>query len=139
MEYFWTSLFFLARILLSGSIYNIMTLQKLFDILKAKRFTLENEKVTQYQIEQVLIEHKAPYVREYFLDERSEPDFLVGDGIVIEVKIKGQKRKILQQILRYSNHPDVKAVLLITNVTLGDVILFENKPFKTLSLGYAWL
>ena len=88
-----------------------MTIQDLHSILSRYKFSVNNEKATQVEIQSILNDKKIVHAREYFLDEGSIPDFMV-DDIAIEVKIGGSKRDIYAQILRYSKFEEVKAVLL---------------------------
>lgn len=114
------------------------TIHELYDLLSRYKFSVNNEKATQVEIQSILNEKKIVHAREYFLDEDSIPDFMV-DNIAIEVKIGGNKRDIYRQILRYSQHEDVGAVLLVTNRAIGKAPLYDNKPLKILNLGRAHL
>jgi hypothetical protein len=111
----------------------------IFSILSKYKFPVEDEKRLQGYIEDKLRENRIVYAREFFLDEHNIPDFIVGDGVVIEVKIKGSKRDIYAQILRYSKFDDVKSILVITNKNIGNPPLYESKKLKILNLGIAWL
>lgn len=116
-----------------------MDIQSIHKALSTYRFTLENEKALQLQIEQALTAQRIVHSREHFLDEHNIIDFLAGDGVGIEVKIKGSKRDIYAQILRYSNFQEIRSVLLVTNKSFGSPLLFENKRLMILNLGQAWL
>jgi predicted AAA+ superfamily ATPase len=116
-----------------------MDINSIHKILTSYRFSLENEKLLQLQIENALLTNNIPHSKEYVLDKHNIIDFLCNNGIGIEVKIKGSKRSIYEQVLKYSQFADVKSIILITNKSIGNPPLHENKTLNVLNLGTAWL
>lgn len=116
----------------------MVQITQLHSILSKYKFSINNEKVLQQEIEAVLKDHRISYGREFFLDEQSIPDFMVED-IAIEVKIKGSKRDIYEQILRYSKHEDVNSVLLVTTKDIGNPPLYDNKKLVILNISKSLL
>lgn len=104
--------------------------------LKAERFPLESEKELQREIWRVL--QGMPVEREYRLDGGSVVDFMVA-GVGIEVKIGGRKKAIYRQVLRYCGFEEVKALVVVTNRSLGLPETLNDKPVYVLKLGTSWL
>lgn len=112
----------------------IETIQKI-SLLKV---SLTLEKKAQQQIFEKI--EKLGYEKEHHLDEKNIPDFFhPGQGIAIEVKIKGSKKSIYKQCLRYAGFDNVKVILLCSNKNIGLPRLINGKPVYFLHLGKAWL
>lgn len=114
----------------------IADLRTIVSALQGRRFSLTNEKVTQAEIAAALDAAGIPTVREVRLGDAGIVDVMCG-RIAIEVKLAGAKRAIHRQVVRYTDHPDVDALILATSVsvTLPRIV----KPTYVLSLGKAWL
>jgi hypothetical protein len=86
-----------------------------------------------------------PVHREFHLGPGDIVDFMVGDlvpigsGLAIEVKIKGQRREIFRQLERYCAYPNVREMVLATNVPMGLPDLICGKPVSIVHLGRGWL
>lgn len=113
--------------------------KKIFELLRTQRFIISNEKSVQAEMERVFKANGFNHIREYDLDEQSTIDFLMDDGIGIEVKIKGQKRAIYNQCLRYSKIPKIQQLILVTSVSTGMPNALNGKPIYILNLSKAWL
>lgn len=110
----------------------------LFKILSQQRFSVQNEKETQAEIADTLHRHNIKFSREHRLNEQSIPDFFI-DGIVLEVKIKGNSKQIYRQCERYCQIEEVKSLILVTNRSMGFPKEINNKPCYILQLGKSWL
>ena len=106
--------------------------------LKGRKLPLENEKVLQGRMEEIFTESAVEFDREFWLDKESKPDFMI-DGVAVEVKITGSRLEIYRQVQRYAKHEAVKAIILVTNKSIGTIVLHENKPFKLIALNRSWL
>ncbi len=106
--------------------------------LSKGRFNLTNEKETQVQIDQALKAANLTFSREYRLDPANIPDFFF-DGIAVEIKIKGNSKKIYKQMERYSLFSEVKVLILVTNRSMGFPEQINGKPVYLVNLGKAWL
>lgn len=113
-------------------------IQSILKILSVERFSTQNEKETQSQIEDVLKRNNIDFKREHRLSPESIPDFFI-DGIAIEVKIKGNAMQIYKQCERYSKFDEVKQLILITNRSMGFPAELNNKPCYVMKLGNSWL
>ncbi len=113
-------------------------IDQIITALKNKRITVENEKKTQQEIYDILLEADYNVKDEYRLSDQDIPDFFI-DGIAIEVKIKGNSRKIYKQCERYAMHNAVTQLLLITNKSMGFPPEINGKPCYVLNIGRAWL
>lgn len=85
------------------------------------RIRYHNEKDLQELMEQRLKVVAPDIVREFILSKRDRPDFFwESTGIVIEAKVDRSDSKVFRQIVRYTEHEKVKAV-----------ILFRHRPIAT--------
>lgn len=114
------------------------------DILIAfsgNRCPLNNEKTAQVCIADMLASRGYNASREHRLSAADILDFFLPDiGLVIEVKLKGaQKVAVFKQLERYADHPEVKAIMLATNLAMGLPSYINDKPTYYVSLGAAWL
>lgn len=107
------------------------------------RLDLSNEKSCQGDLAEHLpglLPVGCPVEREARLSARDVPDFIVGDGIVIELKVKGAPRAaITRQLERYARHDRVTALILLSNVAMSLPGSIGGKPAFFVSLGGAWL
>jgi hypothetical protein len=117
------------------------TTADIINILKNKRFLLHDEKALQREIAASLIASLSPgeVQREFILAPGSIIDFLVEPGIGIEVKIKGAKRQIYRQCIRYCEFEAIKSLILITNLSMGFPEQINGKDCFIIKLGPAWL
>lgn len=118
--------------------YNPSTLRDIIQILSCSRFSLENEKKLQSEIEKKLTENGIKFLKEHRLDSKNIPDFFI-DGIAIEIKIKGNASKIYKQLERYASFDEVKQILLVTNRSMGLPLHINKKGCVMIKLGMAWL
>lgn len=76
--------------------------------------------------------------RERKLTEKDRVDFLVGDGIAVEFKLKCSANEALRQLARYAQSPSVEEILLVsaTRTALQALPLTLNgKPVRGLCIG----
>jgi hypothetical protein len=109
------------------------------DAIGRARIDLSDEKAAQRQIAEVLTGRGIAFEREVALSPGDRPDFLLPDGLVIEVKLRARKMEIWRQLGRYAAHERVRALLLVSNTAMGLPEMIEGKPLKLLSLGRSWL
>ena len=115
-------------------IYKIV--KHVFNCINNLRLSVTNEKQTQSQVFQA-IRHLG-FIREYHLDNKSIPDFFY-HGIAIEIKVKGEKVAIYRQCQRYCEFDQVKALILITNKSMGFPEYINGKPCYFFHIGKSWL
>lgn len=82
--------------------------------LSAFRFTYDNEIELQDGIAAAFTKENIPFLREARLGPNLKIDFLVPNGIGIEVKIKGSPSEVARQLLAYANRPEVTCLVLVT-------------------------
>jgi hypothetical protein len=117
-----------------------MTARQLRDLLAGHQFACRTESQLQAAIEKCLQQNGIAYKREFRLTEKDRPDFMVGK-VAIEIKIDGSCSEVTRQIHRYSQHPDVEEILLITTcakhlrIKNGRIHSFAGKQFFTLWTG----
>lgn len=115
-----------------------MAAPEIIAALAGLRFDLADEAVCQRQMAEALDAAGIDHRREVVIGPRERIDFLVG-GIGIEVKLRGAKRAIFEQCLRYCRCEEVKALILASNKTMGLPAELEGKPVFFFHLGRSWL
>ena len=114
-------------------------ISEIMTLLSKHRFELQNEKVLQAAISEVLTKANIEHEREFRLSQADVIDFFAEDCIGIEVKLKGNASEIYKQCKRYCEHNDVKALILVTNRSMGLPGYINSKPSYLVSLGKGWL
>ena len=109
-------------------------------LLRRCRLDLSSEKHLQEGVERAFRDSGISFEREKRLAQ-DIPDFLVEGGIVIECKMHKKARKIAvyQQICRYAAHPEVTAIILAANFSMGLPPEINGKPIYAASLSSGWL
>jgi len=104
--------------------------------LSSARFNLASEKDLQDGIEAVLKDIGWPFAREAQLGVHDRIDFLLGNGIGIEVKIDKNLAAVTRQLHRYAQHPSILGLLLVTTrMRLRTLPLeFNGKPARVVCL-----
>lgn len=115
-----------------------MTPDDLRKFFAMRQFSLVNEKRLQGQIEDELTALGVPFERELDLGGGDVIDFMFGD-VGMEVKIKGRRRTIYEQCVRYCKHDRVRELVLATNASMGMPAIVEGKPVSVIYIGRAWL
>lgn len=100
---------------------------------------LKNEKDAQERLSGLLDEMGVLHKREVFLSEGNVVDFMLPDGLAIEMKLKAGKREIYRQLERYCEHPQVSGLILVTGTAMGLPQGIKGKPCWFVSLGMGWL
>ena len=120
-------------------------ISKIFQLLKKNPLELQDEKVLQTQMAALFTKNGISYRREFSLNQRNTIDFMIDDpqlhpgSIGVEVKIKGSKKAIYRQCERYCAFPEISALILVTNKSIGFPESLEQKPCFVANLGVAWL
>lgn len=109
------------------------------DLVQRSRISLSDEKSAQGDIEALLDAHEVPFTREYRLNGTDIADFLLKNGLAIEVKLRGSKMAVFRQIERYARYPRVTGVLLVSNLAMGLPEEVFGKPLFFASLGRGWV
>lgn len=120
---------------------SLQLINEIEGVLRTRRFSLEDEISLHQEIDSILALYtKWQVQREYWLDNGSKIDFLIDNKIGIEVKIKGNKKAIYRQCLRYL-HTDspLQGLILLSNQSLGFPSHINSKPCRVIKLGLAWL
>lgn len=110
-------------------------------LLQRSRFDLSSEKHLQEEVAQALTAAGISFEREKRLSAKDIPDFLVEGGVAIECKMrnKGKKMDIFRQLVRYAGYPEVKAIVLASNVSMGLPPDIDGKPVYAASLSHGWI
>lgn len=83
--------------------------------LASTRLPLNSEREMQDAVERWLTEYGWNPKREFRLSATDRVDFMAamspaGDGVAIEIKLKGSKRALVDQLMRYAKHLNVTAL-----------------------------
>ena len=90
------------------------TVEQVIEAIQSYRFTYDNEADLQAGIAQAFTDRNIGFQRECCLGESLRIDFLVPDGIGIEIKVKGGPSDVARQLLSYANRKEVKVLILVT-------------------------
>ena len=115
-------------------------LHQLADTLSRIRFRFTDEDSLQRGIGEVLRKKGYLFRREESLSARDRPDFLLDGGLAIEVKIGGSLPELLRQVARYTEHEEVRGILVMGSpvwltripATLGGKPLFHLRLIGSL-------
>jgi hypothetical protein len=114
-------------------------IDRVFSCLKNKRLDMNDEKRTQEQVADYLRTADICFIKEHPLDKGSIVDFMLEDGVAIEVKIKGSRMSVYRQIERYCKFDDVKSIILLCTYPFAMPPEINGKSVYVLNLSSAWL
>lgn len=103
--------------------------------IRCHRYRFSSEIGLQDGIALVLGDAAIAVQREVRLSFRDRIDFLAGD-VGIEVKVKGSFSSVVAQLLRYTTHDRVAALILVTDRTQlsGMPAILGGKPLAVVNL-----
>lgn len=108
--------------------------------ISKKRFTLSTEKDIQAEMMDLLTSKLDTSIqREFHFDDKNIIDFFIDNSIGIEVKIKGNRKDIYRQCVRYCKFESLKVLILATTAAMGMPSIINNKPIIIINLSKAWL
>jgi hypothetical protein len=91
-----------------------MTGQEIADLLRRHKFRTQNEDELQQAIAIVLTRVQQVFEREVVLSPIDRIDFMLPNGIGIEVKVAGSSENVLRQLHRYAKVEAVKEIILVS-------------------------
>lgn len=109
------------------------------EVISQHAFPLHDEKRAQADLAQALEESGIAYEREVVLATGDVVDFMLADGVALEVKLRAPKRAIYRQLTRYARHAPVAGIILASNTAMGLPESINGKPVAIMSLGAGWL
>ncbi len=95
----------------------------------------------QAAIADVFDKHKIAYSKERRLGPGSRVDFLTQSGAAVEVKKgKPNRTRLIKQISRYAEYPEVKAVVIVVETSLRIPVTqtTNGKPCAVVGLQKLW-
>lgn len=112
------------------------TAKSLSDVLGEYSYRFANEIELQDGIARVLGLAHVTFEREVRLTPKERIDFIVGEGIGVEVKIAGAFADVIRQMQRYAEHPRITALVLATTCMRHDHVPLSlvGKPCTTIYL-----
>lgn len=121
---------------------DVIEIQKLLFFLSKQRIQSSDEKTAQTGLADLLQGAGYKFEREKRLSEKDIPDFVVTLGankVVIELKIKAQRKSIYRQLERYAQHNAIDALILFTATAMHLPEHINEKPAFVASMGAGWL
>lgn len=110
------------------------------DVIRAARFPFGDEDQLQAGIAAALGRAGFALSREYRLTARDRIDLFVTGGVGVEVKIAGAAGNVQRQLRRYSEHPLIKELVLVTRCARHTAAATLNgKPVTVINLAGAGL
>ena len=96
----------------------------------------------QNQIAVVLDQHGITFRREVSIASRCRVDFMLLDGVVLEVKCgltKPNRTRVVEQLRRYAQFDEVSGILLIVDRNLNGIPnQISGKPCQVMPLHKQW-
>ena len=109
-------------------------------LIHESRLDLSDEKRLQADLATVLAKNDLAFEREKRLSAWDIPDFLVGGTVAVECKLRGARKiEVFQQLRRYAEHDEVRALVLVSNVAMGLPPEINGKPVYAARLSRGWL
>ena len=109
-------------------------------LLQSGRFDLSSEKRLQADIEALFLAKGVVFEREARVAPRDIPDFLVDGCIAVECKMRNAKKMdVFKQMSRYSELPNVKVLILASNLSMVIPPTLNGKPALMASLSRGWI
>lgn len=100
----------------------------------------ENEAQLELQVIGRLERAGIAFRRQYVASKKDRFDFLVGEGIVLELKVDGSTGMLLRQVERYAQYDYVTAILVITTRAshrqLRDIGTIHGKSVGVVHVGW---
>lgn len=112
----------------------------MIEVLQELRVTgVYEEYEIQNEVAKVLGLHNIKFQKEYTLGPRNRIDFLLDNGIGIEVKKgKPNKVKVINQLERYSRFNKITALILIIERSMDIPSIINDKPCFSIGLNKQW-
>lgn len=117
------------------------TITHVVRLLQSLRLDLSTEKHLQEDVARALQADGIAFEREKRLSAKDIPDFLIAGGVVVECKMRNKSKKvdIFKQLSRYATYPEVRGIILASNVSMGLPPAIDEKPVFAACLSYGWL
>lgn len=106
------------------------------DTIRRYRFLYRDEGQLQESLATVLAGAGHTVQREVILPRAGRIDFVVDDGIGIEVKVDGPAAAVARQLRRYASSPAINALILVTTRVRHTRVPAEinGKPIQVVTL-----
>lgn len=114
--------------------------QAIVRLIQSGRFDLSSEKRLQSDIETLFLAKGVDFQREARLGDGDIPDFLVEGCIAVECKMRtARKMEVFKQLSRYAEQPNIKALILASNLSMVIPSSLNGKPALMASLSRGWI
>ena len=116
-----------------------MTAEQIVTEIYRHKFHYRDEKELQKGISILLSQLGLEFYPEVPLSRLDRIDFLVADGIGIEVKINSPLTPVIRQLWRYSECPEIQALILVTTRSkhMNLPVKMNGKPLYYVYLLYS--
>jgi len=89
--------------------------QRVVDVLRSTKFAFATELDVQDGLGVLFVRERIDFEREVVLSPTDRIDFLLSDGIGIEVKIDRSLTSVTRQLFRYAKHERISTLILVTS------------------------
>ena len=86
-------------------------------LLRKFRFAFTSESELQAGIAQALDRAGVAYRREHRLAAADRIDFMLAEGLGLEVKIDGATNALIRQVHRYAQHEEIRGLIVVVSRT----------------------
>ena len=94
----------------------VMTALEITGLLRRHRIPFGTEQDMQDAVQAILNRNHVQHAREVLLSAKDRIDFLSdGSHVGIECKVSGSRSAVLAQLVRYAEHAQVTALILVTS------------------------
>ena len=114
-------------------------LQRIVLLIRKFRLPLHDEKQTQEAMLKAFEVSGINVRREFRFLNGDKIDFILDNGIGIEVKVKGQRMAMYRQLERYTASDHINGIILATAVKMDLPAEINNKPAIVASLTHGWI
>jgi hypothetical protein len=99
-------------------------------------YSFSTEEELQTGLAQALVAGGIAFRREVILSKRDRIDFMLDDGVGIEVKIDGSISALTRQLFRYAELPEIRGLLVVVSANrLANLPTEINrKPIKCIRI-----
>lgn len=113
-----------------------MTTEEFVAIMQRYRIQHTSERELQAAVAEVLERNGVEFQRECVLSAGERIDFLLEDGVGVEIKIHGSAAQVARQLQRYAKCDGISALVLMTSRLQAGAQLdsYLGKPVRVLNV-----
>lgn len=106
--------------------------------IMAFRINTGPERDIQEAVATILDGAGLKYVREFEMGKANRIDFLIDEGVGLEVKVQGSPSAVVRQLFRYAEREEIKAMVVVSTRVRTTAILPERIRGKLVLKAELW-